>query len=468
MNQKLKMKKFKTGHLSCLCVVFCCYAFMLFSGCAQIGAPTGGPRDTLAPVLLKARPENMNLNFIGNRIVFQFNEYIEVRDLQNNLLISPYQKASPLINYNFRTVTVKFRDTLLPNTTYTLDFGSAIRDLNEGNPINNFTYTFSTGDRIDSLSLSGTVTLAETGKVDSTMLVMLYRDLSDTAVQKKRPLYVARVRGDGSFRFENLPAATFNIYALKDGDNSKTYNSKSEMFAFLDSSVTLSKPVEGIRLFAYEEEKRSTGGIALKPAPEKRLRYSTSITGGKQDILNALDVVFNTGIKDFPQDAVLLTDTNHNPLPGVKYTLDSTRRNLTINYKWQPANDYKLIVSKNVVDSGNNSLPKSDTIAFKTKAPSDYGRVVLRFSNLPLERNPVIQFVQGEKIIMSFPLTASEWKNTLFPPGEYDIRILYDANKNGAWDPGNYETKKQPERSITLPQKLSIRADWDNERDIKL
>ena len=128
-----------------------------------------------------------------------------------------------------------------------------------------------------------------------------------------------------------------------------------------------------------------------------------------------------------------------------------------------------MIVGKDAFkDSSGNSLPKSDTIRFLTKSTNEYGRVVLRFSNLNLAQHPVLQFVEANAVKYSFPVTGNEWTNKMFPPGEYELRILYDNNNNGQWDPGHYPDKRQPEKAITLPQKLSIRADWDNERDINL
>jgi hypothetical protein len=94
--------------------------------------------------------------------------------------------------------------------------------------------------------------------------------------------------------------------------------------------------------------------------------------------------------------------------------------------------------------------------------------VVLRFSNLDLNKHPVLQFLQGDKIMESYPLTSLEWKKKLMNPGEYEIRIVFDANQNGKWDAGDYNKKLQPEKATTLTQKLTVRANWDNERDIKL
>src|SRR6266487_781689 len=157
------------------------------SGCAQIVAPTGGLRDSIPPVLVTANPKQGTINFTGNRITLSFNEYVIIDQLRENLLVSPTPKKDPNIDYKLKTVTIKLRDTLEPNTTYTINLGNAIRDLNENNPIKNFTYVFSTGKVIDSLEFSGNVQLAETGKTDSTLLVLLYKNLEDSAVIKEKP-----------------------------------------------------------------------------------------------------------------------------------------------------------------------------------------------------------------------------------------------------------------------------------------
>ena len=94
--------------------------------------------------------------------------------------------------------------------------------------------------------------------------------------------------------------------------------------------------------------------------------------------------------------------------------------------------------------------------------------MILRFKNLDISKHPILQFVEGDIIKYSYPLTGTEWSNKLFTPGQYEIRILYDSNQNGIWDPGNYSKKLQPEKAVTLAEKISIRADWDNERDIQL
>jgi hypothetical protein len=460
----------RKGIFSGLLVLGLIYFLAAFNaGCAQIGAPTGGARDSIAPVLVRANPEIRSVNISGNRIIFQFDEYVEVTEAQKNVLVSPMPKNSPNVNYNLRTVTVRLRDTLLPNTTYSINFGNSIRDVNEGNIYKDFTYVFSTGPQIDSAFISGKVLLAESGLPDSTLTVLLYKNLNDTAVKTSRPDYLARLDGEGRFRFPYLPAGQFRIYALKDADGNRYYNTKTEFFAFLDQPVNAPDTLGSKILYAYSQEKPRDNKIApvLKKAPDKTLKVSSNLTG-PQDLLQPLQLNFNNPLRKFDTSLIRLTDTNYVDLPYVA-KLDSSSKRITYEVKWKPGQVYRLILPKEAIeDSAGTQLARTDTLKFSAKEESDYARLVLRFKNLNLANNPVLQFVQGEEVKMSYPLTGNEWSSKMFPPGEFTIRILNDLNKDGVWTPGNYDSKLQPETALTISQKLSLRANWDNERDIQL
>jgi hypothetical protein len=128
-----------------------------------------------------------------------------------------------------------------------------------------------------------------------------------------------------------------------------------------------------------------------------------------------------------------------------------------------------LVISKDIgSDSTGLSLAKSDTIRFRTKSETEYGSLKINFVNFQANKNPVLQFVKTNDVVKSYPLNAPTWSAALFEPGEYELRILYDDNKNGIWDTGNYSKKLQPEKAYSIPQKLNIRANWENERDIVL
>jgi uncharacterized protein (DUF2141 family) len=443
----------------------------LLTGCAQIMAPVGGAKDTIPPKLLSARPASGTVNFQGNKITLYFNEYIQLDNVTQNLLVSPLPNTPPYVDYKFKNVIIKLRDTLQPNTTYVIDLGGSIKDLNEGNPYPHFSYVFSTGPVIDSMMFSGNVTLAETGGADTTMQVYLYKDLSDTAVKKKKPNYIARVNREGKFMFTNLPAGMYKVYALKDGNGSRTYDSKLEMFGFADSAIRVNNTTPAITLFAYQEEKekpKSQIQTARKGKGEKQLKYTTNLLPDGQDILSDLKLEFEKPLKNFDKNKVKLTDTLFRKFNAV-VKLDSTKKKMIISNQWIEGSFYKLIIDKDfATDTTGVELAQSDTINFKSKKESDYGSVKLTFKNLDLKRNPVLQFVVNNEVVNSHPLVSTEWSAKLIKPGEYELRILYDENKNGVWDPGNYSKKKQPEKVSTIPQKLMIRANWDNEKDITL
>ena len=464
----LVVKKILSGFL----FLALAYSLTTFTqGCGQIGFPTGGAKDTLAPTLVNASPQQGALNVASQKIVLQFNEYVEIADAQNNVLISPLPASNPSINYNLKTVTIRLRDSLLPNTTYSIRFGNAIKDVNEGNVFKNFTYSFSTGSAIDSASISGRVVLAESGLTDSTIAVLLYKNLADSAVERMRPHYLTRLSGDGSFTFTHLAPGTYAIYALKDGDGNKYYNSKTELFAFHTAAIEISNHTEPVTLYAYALEKESDlkkPTSVLKPAPEKQLKFTSNLAGNL-DFKDTLKINFNNPITKWDSSAILLTDTSFAPIAQASVTMDSIAKTLRIYSTWQAGMPYCVVMPKAAFqDAAGHTLIKTDTLRFKVKDSSEYARIQLRFTDIDLSKNPVLQFISGTDLKAAFPLQATTWSHRFFAPGEYQIRILYDEDKDGRFTPGNYIQKRQPEKAITLPQKLSLRANWDNEREIKL
>ncbi|MBL0357798.1 MAG: Ig-like domain-containing protein [Chitinophagaceae bacterium] len=444
------------------------------TGCAQIGSPTGGVRDSIPPVLLKSIPGERGTNFTGNKIELEFNEYIDVQDIQNNVLVSPFPKVNPNISFKLKTITVKLKDTLLANTTYAINFGNAIKDLNEGNPYKNYTYVFSTGNTIDSFTLSGKVLLAESGKTDSTIMAMLYRNVPDSAVEKRKPDYIAKLNREGNFTFTNLSGGNYKVYALKDGDGGKTYNTAIETFAFNNDEIIINDSIKPVILYAYAEEKDVkkplSSGSGIKPALEKKLKFTAAANpANPQSLLKPLELSFNKPLKNVDEKKIQLTDSSFRKIGITDFYLDSTKRIISLNAKWTEEFDYALIVDKEAVaDTTGGQLPKTDTIRFKSKSKTDYGSLLLRFTKYDAAKHPVLQFFKGEEMVRSVPVTGTAWSDKLVEPGEYELRILYDENNNGKWDPGNYKKKLQPEKAVTLSKKLSIRANWDNERDIEL
>lgn len=458
-----------------LIILFLIQQIVVLSGCATIIPPEGGPRDSLPPILLKANPVDSSRNFNDKTIVFSFNEYVDADNYQQELIVSPIPANMPTVTRKLQTVTVKLRDTLEANTTYSLNFGNTIKDVNEGNIMKDFTYTFSTGSYFDSLEFHGNVLLAETGEFDSTLTIMLHRTNIDSAVIKDKPRYIAKTDGRGNFHFKNLPPDTFYVYALKDEGGSYRYMDKTQLFGFSDSAVITTGNTKPVTLYAYASKetepatKTPAASTGRNRSTDKRLKFSTNLSGNEQDLLEKFMFTFETPLKNFDSSKVHFTrDTTYTPVTGYSWEKDSAMKTVKLNYAWQENVTHQIILEKDfATDTLGQQLLKADTISFKTKERRDYGKLTIRFRNLDLTKNPVLFFVQNNEVKKSFPLNSTTFSQALFPPGEYSLRILNDANKNGVWDPGEFFGKRsQPELVKPIQRTINIKANLDTPFDI--
>lgn len=449
----------------------------LAGSCANIVPPSGGYRDSLPPRLVLALPKDSAVNVKSKNITLTFDEFVELDNAIENIIYSPVVKTMPSADYKLRNVTIRFRDSLEPNTTYSIDFGNAIKDVNEGNIVKNFRYVFSTGSTIDYNSYSGKVLVAETGKVDSTLWVVLHRDLSDSAIQKLQPRFYTRLNGKGEFSFKNLPTGSFAAYVVNKGSYNKIFDS-TELFAFRNGPLTINGNTTGDTLYAFTQSPKpvktsSDAGAALPPSmrDDKRLRYLPVLDNGQQDLLENLPLFFNRKLFAVDTTKIQLLDTNFRAINGYTIQLDTSRKKLTIAYPWKENTVYKLLLQKEAfADTNAVTLPKADTLTITSRKETEYGTVRFRFTNLDITQHPVIQLVKNDEIAASYPITINDFTIKRFKPGAYDVRILYDSNKNGKWDTGHFSSgkKQQPERVVSIPRTLSIRANWDNEVTIAL
>ena len=242
--------------------------FILIGGCAKISAPSGGLRDRIPPVVIKSIPANGALNFTGKSIAITFDEYVVLDNINDKFMVSPPMKKKPRVFLKGKSVNVEFEDKLKDSTTYTFNFQDAIKDLNEGNILENYQFVFSTGPVIDSLSVTGNVYNALNLEVPEKTQVLMYSEMADSAVVKHLPDYISRVGNDGYFRIDNVRSGNYMLYALKDDDNSKNYNSIEEEFAFMNSPVIIS-PEKNFLPIVKDTTKLKTG--------ENKVSQSTSV-----------------------------------------------------------------------------------------------------------------------------------------------------------------------------------------------
>jgi|694.fasta_scaffold00974_35 hypothetical protein len=453
-----------------------CYGICInMSSCANIIPPGGGPRDSLPPKLITALPKDSAVNVNPKLITLNFNEYLTLQNVNENLIVSPTIKNNPLVDSKLRTITIKIKDTLDPNTTYSLHFGESIKDVNEGNILRNFKYVFSTGKTIDDFSYKGRVYLAEKGKVDTTLLVILHNNLNDSAIVKERPRYYTRINGKGEFSFTNLSAGIFRVYVLPN-DYSKKYDDSTKLFAFRSDDLVISNNTPYDTLYAYEAFKtvekitKPTETAGKNSKEDKRLKYAADFEGGQQDLLSNLNLNFNKKLQSVDSSKIAFCDSNYKALKGYRIELDTSKTKLSFIYPWKELSSFRIVIQKDAIaDTSGITLPKTDTIRFITKKEADYGSIKLRFTNLNLSKHPVLQVVESDNIVESIPLTSYELIRKLYKPGNYDLRILYDTNQNGIWDPGSFgKIKKQPEIVKLISKVFSVRSNWDNEVTIGL
>jgi len=241
---------------------------IVISNCANRGTPSGGEKDITPPVITKSEPENYSINFKAKEIKIYFDEYIKIKDLQKQLIISPPMDPEPEITplgSASKYITIKITDTLLPNTTYAFNFGESIVDNNESNPYPYYRYVFSTGDYIDSLNVNGFITDALNRKPDEYVSVLLYEKdstFNDSIIYKEKPKYITNTLDSiTTFKLENLKAGEYLMIALKDENSNYTFQQKTDKIGFLKEFITV--PTDSI--FEIKLFKESIDFNATRP-----------------------------------------------------------------------------------------------------------------------------------------------------------------------------------------------------------
>lgn len=233
---------------------------LVFINCANRGNPEGGPKDETPPVIEKAEPENYSTNFEGNEIRIYFDEYVKMKDIQKQLIISPPMKTQPEITplgSASKYITIKIHDTLQPNTTYAFNFGNSITDNNEGNPYPYYRYVFSTGDYIDSLTVKGNIVDALKREPETFVSVALYEvdsTFNDSVVYKNPPKYITNTLDSvTTFSIENIKAGKYMLMALKDNNDDNKFQQKTDQIAFYKSFIDVpTDSLYTLKLFSEE------------------------------------------------------------------------------------------------------------------------------------------------------------------------------------------------------------------------
>ena len=224
--------KLSTLHILPIAVII-----LMIYACASTGTPDGGPYDETPPKFVRATPEPNAINNKRKKVSIEFDEFIKIENAAEKVIISPPQAEMPEVKASGKRVLVEFFDSLKANTTYTIDFGDAIVDNNEGNPMGNFSYAFSTGEIIDTMEVSGTVLNAQDLEPIKGIQVGLHKNLDDSAFVKIPFDRISRTDSRGRFSIKGIAPGKYRIYALKDGNQNYLFDSKTEIIAYNDSVI---------------------------------------------------------------------------------------------------------------------------------------------------------------------------------------------------------------------------------------
>lgn len=381
---------------------------LLISACAKISSPSGGLRDRQPPVVVKSTPGNGSVNFKGKKIVITFDEYVVLDNINEKLMVSPPLKKKPRVLIRGKNLDIEFDEELKDSTTYTFYFQDAIKDLNEGNIMDNYQFVFSTGKVIDSLSVTGNVYNALNLEAPEKTLVLLYRELVDSAVRKHFPEYISRVEADGYFRINNVREGIYRLYALKDVDNSKNYNLNDEEFAFFNTPVNITheknyiKPVKDTLLTKKTVSKVKETQTTEKPTttlPEPKIR-----TGEYQLILFTAPKKNHYLTSSSREQKYLLTYTLSLPPDSMKfgfsipdsgdnsYFIEENANKDTVKVWLTDSTLFSkpqlsTIIKYPFTDSLNRILYKQDTVIQRYTVPRAPRVAKLKKPALPVETN---------------------------------------------------------------------------------
>lgn len=325
---------------------------VFLSACAGVVAPTGGPKDVTPPVCEKQVPKNGTLNFTEKGIDFYFDEFIVLKDITNQFIISPPLDKNPDIVVKGKKVEVQFKEDLKENTTYTLNFGNGIADNNEGNVLNGLAYTFSTGDYIDSLTLKGTIADGFTLLPTADVAIGLYKIIDDSTIFKEKPWYLVRPDSSGNFNFNYLSPGEYQLVAFEDINRNLKIES-NEKIAYIEKQITLSYPNIDSNVYKLllspQEQLKEPKLVTYKETAKGRYQIVSSGSKCNIEINSGLfskketDILYKTKNCD-----TITLYTNNIDIDSAKLTIrvDTIIENVIIPCKSKEYNKFSLTSNK--------------------------------------------------------------------------------------------------------------------------
>ncbi|MGY5352426.1 Ig-like domain-containing protein [Wenyingzhuangia sp. IMCC45533] len=267
--------------------------FTILCSCARIGSPDGGPKDSIPPVMAIAKPMNKTTLFNDKKIVIYFDEYVKFKNLNRQLIISPPMEKKPIIKPEAgvsKKISIEFLDPLAKNTTYTINFGNSIIDNNEGNELGRFSYVFSTGPLLDSLSISGNISDPYENKDIEDVSILAYKNANDTIIGNYTPNYLSNTLKSSNYSLENLSEADYKIIAIEDNNNNYKYDKGYEKIGFLNKTIGLKSALDSVNFVLFKESKPAK---VFNPTQTKGNQIIIGFQGNKNPILEVKDKITN-------------------------------------------------------------------------------------------------------------------------------------------------------------------------------
>ena len=555
--------------------------------CANRGqGPQGGPKDITPPTVVKETPENGALNYKSKQIEVEFDELVLTEKVMDNVVISPPQLKLPDIKTRGKKLLVVFNEDLKDSTTYTIQFGDAIVDNNEKNPLKGYTFAFSTGDVIDSLEISGYVLDAENLNPLLGTFVGIH-PAGDSLFTKQPFLRAAKTDSAGGFTIKNIRKGSYALYALSDNSRDYIYQ-QGEGMAFADSLITPSvhnewkndtlwtdtmsidtikhilNPIyapKDVVLFhfkgnkvhrqftKYERKEQHyfrmyftspsdstpiikplkhdwTAAMMLqtnptndtitcwltdslvigmdsleflltyqktdsvynlynqtdtmqvvyrKPRNNKQTSTETQPTHlklthnatGTFEIYDDLKIYAPSPISrivDSMMHFYVMKDTVPVPLTMEFKAHDSSNMTFGFSYNWTRGTDYRLDIDSAAWTDIYGIQTKATTLKWKTRPLEDYANMTIKIT--PFDSLAVLQLLSPkDEVVKQSPALPEGTKFENIRPGDYYIRLFIDTNQDQQWTSGDYELKRQPEKVIYSPKKMTLRANWDFEEE---
>ena len=411
-------------------LVYILFSLIILFGCAKRGTPSGGPKDSIPPVLVNASPKLNSTNFDSEEIRLTFDEWIKLENIQDQLIISPpIDKSSyeitPLSGVT-KKVFLRFLDSLNPKTTYTINFGNSIQDNNENNPLTFFSYTFSTGETIDSLFIMGNIIDAFDQETDDYISLQLYRVDSlfkDSIIYSDKPTYISNTLDSTNYKFQNLKEGKYLLIALKDLDNNYFFDPFYDKIGFMDSLIILPRDsIIDLKLF-----KEETDLVWEKP----HFINSEKIGFGYYGRLDMDKIKIESNIPD----SVNFVFTKEKDIDTLNLWLSKNSFD-SLNFKLVESDTTKLTTVK--FDRKKDSLMDSLNLSPKTINVIDLNESFKISSNIPIDNveDSLISVRDIDSLVIPFSTKINSQLNEVFisfdvsPSDKYNIFIKPNAIKD--------------------------------------